>query len=155
MASVRGRLHGLLLDLAWTVLPPIRTEMLDIRWDQSGSAALAKDNRKRKMANLLDRKKGQQNQRERKKASGSRPLLAGSGRRILIRASSARILILEPDSNPHLRIWVGAALTHGLIGLFYGLFTDLPDFPDLNSYREDMLHCVWVKRGELLPSNLG
>jgi hypothetical protein len=45
----------------------------------------------------------------------------------------------------------GAALMHGLCGLFYGLLTDLPDFPDSISYRKDVPRCVCVEGGPNPP----
>jgi hypothetical protein len=53
-----------------------------------------------------------ENQRQRKKESGSRPLLAGSGHLTWIRATLARILIPDPDSNPRQRIRVPVRPLH-------------------------------------------
>ncbi len=52
----------------------------------------------------------------------------------------------------------GAALMHGLFGLFadfYRLFTDLQDSPDSILYRENMPRCVCEEGGNLRSSKSG
>ncbi len=59
------------------------------------------------------------NKRERKKDSGSRPLLAGYGLGTRIRATLAQTLIPGPDTDLRVQIRVRVlALKHGLFGLF-------------------------------------
>jgi hypothetical protein len=70
--------------------------------------------------------------------------LAGYGLWTQIRA---RILIPDPDSNPHYGSESGAALTHGLFGLFADILRAFYGLSGLDLYLEDMLGCVYEEGG--------